>query len=734
VGGTESVFGSPAAADWLRLLEALEQPASRPRAVAVALTPFVGMTASAVAAADEGAWELLHARLHRWAEILRQRGVATATRAIMATEGLPARILRQTTGERDLTDLGHIAELLHTEASAGQLGAPALRAWLARRIEDAGAESAEAEDRSRRLDSDADAVQVLTIHRAKGLEYPVVYCPYLWDSGPALRKGRPVVFHDPTAANRRTLDVGVTDGSAGYLAHFSAAHDEQRGEDLRLLYVALTRARHRVVVWWVRAYESQHSPFGRLLMCRDRDGNVAPSATYSPNEAAVQARLEAVAARVRGQISVERCRAVSLARWEGTVSVPGDLAAARFDRSLDRAWRRTSYSGITAADQGESVGSEPELPGITDEPDDAANDSGASSGSGRPDRWPGITATAGEEAARGAVATPGSVGTGGEEAARRAVAGPGSAGTGGEEAARGAVARPGSVGTGAEEAALRAVASPLAAIPRGAELGTFVHGVLERVDFAAADLAAAVTTGVLDERSRRGTDFGSLEQLATGLVAALSTPLGPLVDGRSLRTFGRADRLDELRFELPLAGGDSPSGQILTADIARLFAASVSPGTALDGYAARLASPALATHLRGYLTGSLDLVLRTRNDSGVPRYLVVDYKTNWLAPGDEPLCIWHYRPDALAAEMQRDHYPLQALLYMVALHRYLRWRMPDYRPEANLGGVLYLFLRGMNGPEAPLAGGLQCGVFSWETPPAMITALSGLLDQGSDAA
>ena len=93
VGGTESVFGSPSARHWLRLLEALEQPASRPRAVAVALTPFVGLTADDVVAADEATWEAVHARLHRWAGILRQRGVATATRAIAATEGLPARLL-----------------------------------------------------------------------------------------------------------------------------------------------------------------------------------------------------------------------------------------------------------------------------------------------------------------------------------------------------------------------------------------------------------------------------------------------------------------------------------------------------------------------------------------------------------------------------------------------------------------------------------------------------------------
>ena len=69
---------------------------------------------------------------------------------------------------------------------------------------------------------------------------------------------------------------------------------------------------------------------------------------------------------------------------------------------------------------------------------------------------------------------------------------------------------------------------------------------------------------------------------------------------------------------------------------------------------------------------------------GVPRFLVVDYKTNWLGPRNEVLSAWHYRTEALAAEMQRDHYPLQAILYMVALHRYLRWRMPGYDPAAHL--------------------------------------------------
>ena len=81
--------------------------------------------------------------------------------------------------------------------------------------------------------------------------------------------------------------------------------------------------------------------------------------------------------------------------------------------------------------------------------------------------------------------------------------------------------------------------------------------------------------------------------------------------------------------------------------------------------------------------------------------------------------------------MQRAHYPLQALLYSVALHRYLRWRIPGYSPEVHLGGVLYLFIRGMTGADCPVVGGQPCGVFAWAPPASLVSDLSDLLDAGS---
>ncbi|MDQ3641971.1 MAG: UvrD-helicase domain-containing protein, partial [Actinomycetota bacterium] len=206
LNGAGSVFDTPAARAWLRLLDALERPSSPNAAKTAALTPFLGWTAERVATAGEGQWEELHARLHGWAAMLRRLGVAALLETISVREGLARRVLGRSDGERQLTDIGHLGQLLHAVATAEQLGVTALAGWLRQRMAEAG-EEVEAEDRSRRLESDADAVQVLTIYRSKGLEFPGVYCPSLWDPGWIPDDNLPV-FHDTTAGYRRTIDVG----------------------------------------------------------------------------------------------------------------------------------------------------------------------------------------------------------------------------------------------------------------------------------------------------------------------------------------------------------------------------------------------------------------------------------------------------------------------------------------------------------------------------------------------
>ena len=118
----------------------------------------------------------------------------------------------------------------------------------------------------------------------------------------------------------------------------------------------------------------------------------------------------------------------------------------------------------------------------------------------------------------------------------------------------------------------------------------------------------------------------------------------------------------------------------------------------MRAYADRLESPSLGGQLlRGYLSGSIDVVLRVPDDEAGHRFVVVDYKTNRLGDPERPLTAYDYTPARMTDAMLHEHYPLQALLYSVVLHRYLRWRLPGYDPERHLGGILYLYVRGMCG-------------------------------------
>ena len=663
VNGAGSVFESEAARDWLALIEALERPASLARAHAAALTDFIGWPAERLAAASSGGpaggevweWEELHHRLHEWARVLRGRGVASLLETITVSERLPARLLGDADGERRLTDLRHIGQLLHVAATAEQLGPTALAGWLrARILEEAGDE-----ERTRRLESDDEAVQILTIHRSKGLEFPIVYAPFLWESRDFETAG-PILFHDPE--NRWTLDVSP-DGSQRR-PHERQGMIEDRGEDLRLAYVALTRARHQAVVWWAGSWDSRNASLTRLLFGRDEAGVVTPDTRTVPDDLSMLTRLGDLARAAPHAIVVERAMPDLGAHWSPALRAPDELGAAAFARSLDLRWRRTSYTDITAAGYDARVGSEPEQPLIDDEPD-------------------------ADEIAPSALAA---------------------------------------------ELEL-SVPSLLGEMGVGADVGTFVHRVLEATDFAACDLDAELSLRIAEARARRAVDAGDPAIVATGLAAMIATPLGEAMDGIALRDVARGDRLDELGFELPLAGGDEPTGWLTLDRIAAVLGEHLGAEDPLAGYATRLQDPSLRRTVRGYLTGSLDLVVRLRSPDGrgADRFAVLDYKTNWLGEPGEPLTSFHYRPEALVAEMSRHHYALQALLYTVALHRFLRWRLSGYDPDVHLAGVAYLFVRGMTGDDGVIGRATPPGVFGWRPPAGLAAALSDALDEGVPA-
>jgi exodeoxyribonuclease V beta subunit len=263
-------------------------------------------------------------------------------------------------------------------------------------------------------------------------------------------------------------------------------------------------------------------------------------------------------------------------------------------------------------------------------------------------------------------------------------------------------------------------------LPGGTAFGTLVHAVLEDVDATSIDLANEVRGHVRSQLVRLGPAGLDVDFLSESLLPSLRTPLGPLADGRALTEFAPADRLAELDFELPLRGGDRSNGTSYLRDLAALLRTYLPAADPLAAYADLLDDPVLGdSALKGYLGGSIDVVLRIGE-----RYLVVDYKTNRLGSPDMPLTAWDYRGPAMAEAMLHAHYPLQALLYDVALHRFLRWRVAGYDPERHLGGVLYLFLRGMCGPGIVAEDGTVPGVFAWQPPASLVVAISDVLAKG----
>ncbi|MDO5498389.1 MAG: UvrD-helicase domain-containing protein [Propionibacteriaceae bacterium] len=651
--GATSVFATVQAQDWLTLLRACESPNAQTIREA-ALTSFIGWSLVDLATAAEQDLADLSARIRGWARTLGRHGLAALAEAALES-GLAERLLARAGGDRELTDLRHLGELLHAAQSRERFGTTALIAWLDERIRD---ERGGSDERTRRMESDADAVQIMTFHRAKGLEFPIVYLPDRWETWVKPDDRAPFEFHHHGVRHLYLAPRGRDRADA-----WSVREAEEAGEELRLLYVAATRAQCRLVLWWAaHRKRTPPAPLHRLLF---RAGEPAPRPAYS-------CRTSPADLLHAPGIAVQAVGTIPAGALPGLLDPVPELRARSFTRTVDQDWRRTSYSNLTARAHDLAPG--PEGPGQVET---AEHDE--------------LQVLSDELEPEETIAAP-------------VLTGP------------------------------LAAPSPMADLPRGPAFGTLVHAIYETFDPHASDLEAEIRDHATRWLSRLPVEShaGNLTPalLAHALLPAIRTPLGPVAAGLRLCDIPERDRLAELDFEYALAGGDRPTRRVLLGELGGLLARHLAPDDPLAAYSAGLTDPLLNEEvLRGFLVGSIDAVLRVPDETGRMRYLVVDYKTNWLGPLDErtPLMVGHYVPHAMADAMMAAHYPLQALLYAVALHRFLRWRLVDYDPDRDLGGIAYLFVRGMAGPDTPVVDGLPCGVFSWRPPAALVVELSDLL-------
>ncbi|MEW5724692.1 MAG: exodeoxyribonuclease V subunit beta, partial [Thermodesulfobacteriota bacterium] len=344
---TASLFESGEAVETLRLLAALAEPEDEGLLKAALATDMLGLSGHDLErlGRDEPAWEEWLVRFNEYRRAWLEHGFIRAYRGLLTREKVLPRLMRFPDGERRCTNVLHLAEVLHQAAFHDRLGPAALVKWLARRME---ADTAGLEEYQLRLESDENAVKIVTVHRCKGLEYPVVFCPFTW-GGSRPKSGRDIRFHDLTGTPELSLDLG----SDEIEEHRLAMTRENLAENLRLLYVALTRARSRCYLVWGRFHQAETSAPAYLLhqpadAAEEDLAQAAEERFHGLDEDGFLGDLEALAAASEGTISLE-----PLPEEPGPFLVPTEaeaapLAARTFTGRIDRSWRISSFSSLVS--------------------------------------------------------------------------------------------------------------------------------------------------------------------------------------------------------------------------------------------------------------------------------------------------------------------------------------------------------------------------------------------------
>jgi exodeoxyribonuclease V beta subunit len=596
--------------------------------------PAAAVTAAQVQSADAMSWV---ERFSRYRMLWHERGFALMWRTLMRELGVAQRLVAGAEGERRLTNVNHLAELVQARAAMQPGIAPTLR-WLAAQRAGGARGSEEAQ---LRLESDRNLVQIVTVHKSKGLEYAVVFCPFLNDG--SMREppssGLPDAreYHDE--AGSAVLHYGCDDEQAGHASR--QATREQAAERARLIYVALTRAVYRcylVAGTYLSARSTKEAARSVLNWLVAGSGRDFDEWLAKPlDETAIYAHWQALAG---GPVAVVGLPSVARRVPLESVADSGARMRARVNqRALRDMWRMASFSSLIAAgSRGE------EAPSTSEE--------------ARPDH---------DELAD--IVDPS--------------------------------AAPNANLFDMTSAPVELAPDDILAFPRGPAAGECLHRMFELADFSdRSTWPEAIRQALRDRPAPAEPELAQrlpamMQRLLADIVSA------ELVPGMTLASLDPKRRINELEFLFPAPSLDFPA-------LRALLAAHGYPDVALE--------PGV---LRGYVKGFIDMIVEHQG-----RFWVIDWKSNHLGDTRDD-----YGAAPLDEAMASHAYHLQALLYVVALHRYLRLRLTGYDYERHIGGYLYLFVRGVR-PEW-CGSGHAAGVHARRPDFELVAALDALMDGGA---
>jgi exodeoxyribonuclease V beta subunit len=343
---TGDIFDTREALELQQILASIAEPNHIRRLKTALVTDMLGISGDELSGADENAhwWQDRMARTRHYHDLWSQHGFMRMFHQFLVDENIKQRLIRFEDGERRLTNVLHLAEILHQQSLATNFGLSGLLKWLA---EQRAAPNRRFDEQLLRLESDEKAVKIVTIHKSKGLEYPVVFCPFGWESID-VNEGD-FLFHDVDNDARLTLDLAA----GADPRHLVLARNEQLAENLRLLYVALTRAKEACYLPWGRIKSADTSALAYLLHA-DFTDNLPEDLTAdlkarfdAKTDAELISELNRLVRRSNGSIKVMPLPATPVeAVGPGQALQPSDLRCREFTATIDHSWRVSSYSSL----------------------------------------------------------------------------------------------------------------------------------------------------------------------------------------------------------------------------------------------------------------------------------------------------------------------------------------------------------------------------------------------------